>query len=82
MLEHLTGYELVEYVHWIQYAHVYVNQIEPVQEMLAREPRALPTLRLTEAGRAVADIHDFRAEHFEIDDYHPHPPISDIPVLT
>lgn len=82
MLEHLTGYELVEYVHWIQYAHIYVNQVEQVREMLEREPRRLPTLRLNDAGRAVADIHDFRGEHFEIDDYDPHPPISDIPVLT
>jgi thymidylate synthase len=82
MLEQLTGYELVEYVHWIQYAHIYVNQLDQVQEMLAREPRALPTLRLNEAGRGVEDIHDFRGEHFEIDDYDPHPPISGIPVLT
>jgi thymidylate synthase len=82
MLEQLTGYELVEYVHWIQYAHIYVNQLEQVQKMLAREPRALPTLRLNGAGRAVSDIHDFRGEHFEIDDYDPHPPISNIPVLT
>jgi thymidylate synthase len=82
MLEQLTGYELVEYVHWIQYAHVYVNQLEQVREMLAREPRPLPTLRLNDAGRAVTDIHDFRGEHFEIDDYDPHPPISNIPVLT
>jgi thymidylate synthase len=82
MLEHLTGYELVEYVHWIQYAHIYVNQLDQVREMLAREPRALPTLRLNDAGRAVSDIHDFRGEHFEIYDYDPHPPISNIPVLT
>jgi thymidylate synthase len=82
MLEHLTGYEFVEYVHWIQYAHIYVNQLDRVDEMLAREPRRLPTLRLTEAGRAITDIHDFRGEHFEIDDYDPHPPIADIPVLT
>jgi thymidylate synthase len=82
MLEQLTGYELVEYVHWIQYAHIYVNQLEQVREMLAREPLALPSLRLNEAGRAVTDIHDFRGEHFEIEDYHPHPPISGIPVLT
>jgi len=82
MLEHLTGYELVEYVHWIQYAHIYVNQLDQVHEMLEREPRALPTLRLNEAGRTVEDIHDFRGEHFEIDDYDPHPPISNIPVLT
>jgi thymidylate synthase len=30
----------------------------------------------------VNDIHDFRAEHFELSDYHPHPSITGIPVLT
>jgi thymidylate synthase len=82
MLEQLTGYELVEYVHWIQYAHIYVNQLAHVEELLAREPRRLPTLRLTDAGRRVTDIHDFRGEHFELLDYEPHPAIRDIPVLT
>jgi len=82
MIEHLTGYELVEYVHWIQYAHIYANQFEAVDEMLGREPRRLPTLALNEAGRRVTDIHDFRAEHFELSDYDPHPSIRDIPVLT
>jgi thymidylate synthase len=82
MIEHLTGYEFAEYVHWIQYAHIYVNQLDQVEEMLTREPRALPTLRLNDAGRKVTDIHDFRGEHFEIDDYDPHPGIRDIPVLT
>jgi thymidylate synthase len=82
MIEQLTGYEFVEYVHWIQYAHIYVNQLDPVDEMLAREPRPLPTLRLNEAGRQVTDVHDFRGSHFEVLDYDPHPPIRDIPVLT
>jgi thymidylate synthase len=82
MLEHLLGYEFVEYVHWIQYAHIYVNQLEAVDEMVSREPRRLPTLSLTEAGRRVSDIHDFRAEHFELTDYDPHPAITGIPVLT
>jgi thymidylate synthase len=50
--------------------------------MLSREPLALPTLALTEAGRSIADIHDFRAEHFELTDYHPHPAIGGIPVAT
>jgi thymidylate synthase len=82
MLEQLTSYEFVEYVHWIQYAHIYVNQLEHVDEMLAREPRRLPTLRLSDEGKKVADIHDFRAEHFVIEDYDPHPAIAGIPVLT
>jgi thymidylate synthase len=30
----------------------------------------------------VTDIHDFRAEHFELSDYHPHPAIAGIPVAT
>ena len=82
MVEHLTGYEFVEYVHWIQHAHIYVNQLAAVDEMLSREPRRLPTLRLNEAGREVSAIHDFRAEHFELTDYDPHPAIPGIPVLT
>ena len=40
------------------------------------------TLQLTDAGRAVTDIHDVRAEHFELADYEPHPAITGIPVLT
>jgi thymidylate synthase len=48
--------------------------------MLGREPRPLPTVQLTEDGRKVTDIHCFRAEHFEVSDYEPHPPISSIPV--
>src|SRR5262249_13615314 len=71
MLEQLTGYRFAEYVHWIQYAHIYANQLPAVDEMLSREPRALPTLRLTDAGRRIEDIHDFRAEHFELSDYDP-----------
>jgi thymidylate synthase len=82
MIEQLTGYEFAEYVHLIQYAHIYANQIEFVDEMLTRQPRALPTLQLNETGRRVTDIHDFRAEHFELTDYHPHPSIRGIPVLT
>jgi len=38
--------------------------------------------RPDEAGRAVTDIHDFRADHFDLTDYHPHPSIGSIPVAT
>ena len=82
MIEHLTGYELVEYVHWIQHAHIYENQLDAVDEMLTREPRRLPSLELNDAGRRVTDIHDFRATHFELRDYEPHPAIMGIPVLS
>ena len=80
MLEQLTGIEAVAYYHTISDAHIYDDQLGHVRQMLDREPRALPTVRLTPAGQAVTDIHDFRAEHFEIDDYSPHPFIGGIPV--
>jgi thymidylate synthase len=82
MLEHLTGYPAVTYYHTISDAHIYANQVDAVRQMLATEPLPLPTVRLSDVGRAVFDIHDFRAEHFELSDYNPNPGISAIPVAT
>jgi thymidylate synthase len=79
MLEHLTGYGAAAYYHTISDAHVYSDQVDRVREMLAREPRRLPTVELNAEGRDVKDIHDFRAEHFEVTDYDPHPGLR-IPV--
>jgi thymidylate synthase len=82
MLEQLTGYQAVAYYHTISDAHIYTDQVEAVQAMLATEPRPLPTVSLNAAGLAVTDIHDFRADHFELADYHPNPAIRAIPVAT
>jgi thymidylate synthase len=80
MLEQLTGIEAVAYYHTISDAHIYDDQLKPVKLMLGRAERALPTVTLTEAGRQVTDIRDFRSEHFELADYEPHPSIGGIPV--
>lgn len=82
MLGQLTGYEPYEYVHTISDAHIYEDQIEKLLPMLDREPRRLPTVQLTESGKKITDIHDFRMEHFEVSDYDPHPSIPKIPVAT
>ncbi len=79
MLEQLTGIEAVAYYHTISDAHIYADQLDHVKLMLDREPRPLPTVTLTPAGRQVTNIHEFRAEHFEIADYAPHPYIGGIP---
>ncbi len=82
MLEHLTGFEAAEYVHTISDAHIYEDQIEYLEPMLSREPLRLPTVVLSEEGKKVSDIHEFRMEHFELSDYEPHPSIPRIPVAT
>jgi thymidylate synthase len=81
MLEHLTGIEAGTYYHTISDAHIYMGQVEAVQLLLEREPRRLPTVQLTDEGRRVTDIHEFRAHHFELSDYFPHPSLGRIPVL-
>src|SRR5215510_9447154 len=80
MLEQLTSIPTVAYYHTISDTHVYENQRNAVTVMLEREPRRLPTVQITQDGRKVTDIHEFRAEHFEVSDYDPHPAISSIPV--
>lgn len=82
MLGHLTGYEPYEYVHTISDAHIYEDQIEKIAPMLERETRKFPTVELTEEGKKVTDIHNFRMEHFKLSDYDPHPSIPKIPVAT
>lgn len=82
MLTQLTGYQPGSYIHYIVDAHIYTDQVQAAQEMVARSSASLPTVRLTSAGQKVVDIHDFRAEHFELTDYHPHPAIGNIPVAT
>jgi thymidylate synthase len=80
MLEHLTGIPAVTYYHTISDAHIYADQVEAARVMAGRAARRLPTVRINEAGAGVSDIHDFRAEHFTLGDYDPHPAIPAIPV--
>ncbi len=82
MLSNLTGYPAYQYVHTISDAHVYEDQIAKIRPMLKLPARRLPTIKLTKEGQKIGDIHDFRAEHFELSDYHPHPAIPKIPVST
>lgn len=54
-------------------AHIYLNHLEQVRELLSREPRALPTLEIL---RRPPSIYEYRFEDFALHGYDPHPPIS------
>jgi len=68
-LAHVTGTEPYEYVHSISDAHIYVNQLDAVHEMLSRESRPFPTLKM---NTDKTSIFDFEKDDFDIEDYHPH----------
>lgn len=76
MVAQVTGLKAKEFVYTLSDTHIYLNQIEPVKELLAREPRPLPRVRI---NLDVKDIFGFKFEDFTLTDYDPHPPVK-IPV--
>ncbi|MBI4101096.1 thymidylate synthase [Candidatus Microgenomates bacterium] len=78
MMAQVTNTTPVEVVHFISDAHIYVRQMDDVEEMLSRTPRPLPILKI---DPSVSDIFAFRPEHFSIAEYNPHPPMKiDTPI--
>ncbi|MCK4707277.1 MAG: thymidylate synthase [Gammaproteobacteria bacterium] len=68
-----TGLELGDLIMSIGDAHIYSNHMDQVKTQISREPRLLPTLKLT---RKPASIYDYKLEDFELQGYDPHPPIK------
>lgn len=54
-------------------AHLYLNHLDQAREQITRDPRPLPTMKLT---RRAASIDDYRIEDFEVEGYTPHAPIK------
>lgn len=68
MVSQITGYKAKELVFTLSDAHIYLEQMKDVDDMLAAEPQCLPTVNL---DPTVKNLLDFRQEHFTITDYHP-----------
>ena len=62
-----------EFVHTFGDLHLYRNHLEQTREQLGRECRPLPRMRF---DPAIKNIHEFRFEHFALENYDPHPPIK------
>ncbi|MBX9741318.1 MAG: thymidylate synthase [Beijerinckiaceae bacterium] len=72
MMAQVTGLLPGDFVHTFGDAHLYSNHLSQTQELLSREPRALPRLRLEPS---VTSLFDFRFDHIAIEGYDPHPAI-------
>lgn len=70
MMCQVTGYPPGNYIHSFSDAHIYENQIEKMRELVERPARPFPILRL---DPTVTNLFDFRAEHFSLEEYDPHP---------
>jgi thymidylate synthase len=72
MIAQVTGLEPGEFIHTLGDAHLYSNHLDAVRLQLEREPRPLPTMRLSGAPQSILD---FRFEDFKLENYDPHPSI-------
>jgi thymidylate synthase len=73
MVAQVTGLKPGEFIHTLGDAHLYLNHLEQAQTQLAREPRALPSMRLNPEK---ASLFDFDFDDFELLNYDPHPAIK------
>jgi thymidylate synthase len=73
MICHLTNLQPDKLSFCLGDSHIYKNHIEQCKEMIDRDLKPLPTLKIK---REVKDIDDFKFEDFEIIGYNPHPTIK------
>jgi len=69
MIESVTGLKARRLIFQISDAHIYENQLAEAKEILSREDRTLPSLKVINVKE---NIQDFRKEDFELVDYNPH----------
>lgn len=72
MVAQVTGLAAGEFIHTFGDAHLYLNHLDQVNELLSREPRPLPRMRL---NSGVGELEGFRYEDFSLEAYNPHPAI-------
>ena len=73
MVAQVTGLKPWEFIHTLGDAHLYLNHLDQVDEQLAREPFALPEMRLNPARTR---LEDFVFDDFELVGYNAHPSIK------
>ncbi|MFH1967253.1 MAG: thymidylate synthase, partial [Patescibacteria group bacterium] len=81
MIAQVLDLEPYEYVHTISDAHIFVDQVPMVKQMLEREPKPLPTMRIKKSRQREKDLFAFRFSDFELFGYDPHPGLK-LPVAV
>jgi thymidylate synthase len=78
LVAHVCGMEVGEFVHTFGDVHIYSNHFDQVEELLGREPKELPRLRITGADemRGLDGLLSFKFENLELTGYNPHAKIA------
>jgi len=78
MIAHACDLQVGDFIHTFGDLHIYLNHLDQVNELLAREPFPLPRLVFKDAEnlRGLKGLLDFRYENLELIDYKSHGKIS------
>jgi thymidylate synthase len=79
MLAHVCGLRVGEFVYTLGDYHIYKNHVEQVEEVLSREPFALPRLEISDAGNQLHGLQgllDMRYENLSLAGYQSHGKIA------
>jgi len=71
MIAQVTGYKSKEFVYTTSDTHIFLGQMNDVDEILRTEPQPFPTVRI---DPDIKDIFAFRPKHFQVTDYKPQLP--------
>lgn len=69
MIAQATGYEVGEFIHFINDCHVYIRNLKQASEIISRESLPAPKLII---DKSVNNFYDFKVEHFELENYLTH----------
>ncbi|MCL2285184.1 MAG: thymidylate synthase [Firmicutes bacterium] len=70
MFARASGLEAGELIHVIADAHIYDRHIPIIEELIQKEPRPAPALKI---NPDVIDFYKFTVDDFTLEDYKPHP---------
>lgn len=73
LMSEQTGYKPGEIIWNGMDVHVYLNHLDQVKELLSREPKAFPTLRINNKRES---LFDYTIDDFDLEGYDPHPAIK------
>ncbi|QPC46622.1 thymidylate synthase [Mangrovibacillus cuniculi] len=73
IIAEMTDLEVGEFIHTIGDAHIYVNHLDQVNQMLSREERPLPSLQISGEMKGFSDL---EVTQFQLEGYNPHPTIK------
>lgn len=78
LIAHVCGLEVGDFVHTFGDLHIYSNHVDQVNELLSREPFALPTIEFVDADglKGLDGLLNFKFENLTLEGYRSHGKIA------